>query len=152
MESQRDDVAMRWCVVTGGRGFMARHLVAALLRSGEWRVRVTDLAPTIVLGPDENEGLLGDALRDGRAVYASVDVCNLDQVIKGDTSYGDAKQDSYSLLAYSNKNRSTFYLPHDRSTRNRSLDTDLLLLSMLLFFFQLHNTTQILTTHAHSLL
>jgi len=61
---------------------MARHLVAALLRSGEWRVRVTDLAPTIVLGPGENEGLLGDALRDGRAVYASVDVCNLDQVIK----------------------------------------------------------------------
>jgi sterol-4alpha-carboxylate 3-dehydrogenase (decarboxylating) len=36
-----------------------------------------------VLGPGENEGLLGDALRDGRAVYASVDVCNQDQLIKG---------------------------------------------------------------------
>jgi sterol-4alpha-carboxylate 3-dehydrogenase (decarboxylating) len=73
----------RWCAVTGGRGFMARHLVAALLRSGEWNVRVTDLAPAVVLGPGENEGLLGDALRDGRAVYASVDVCNQDQLIKG---------------------------------------------------------------------
>ncbi|KAG2540175.1 hypothetical protein PVAP13_9NG521200 [Panicum virgatum] len=68
--------------VTGGPGFMARHLVVALLRSGEWHVRVTDLAPNIVLGPGENEGLLGDALRDGRAVFVSVDVCNLDQVIK----------------------------------------------------------------------
>jgi sterol-4alpha-carboxylate 3-dehydrogenase (decarboxylating) len=66
---------------------MARHLVAALLRSGEWRVRVTDLAADVVLGPGENEGLLGDALRDGRAVYASADVCNLDQLIKGDERY-----------------------------------------------------------------
>nr|TKV95637.1 hypothetical protein SEVIR_9G375900v2 [Setaria viridis] len=89
MGSQRDGdgsvdrpAKARWCAVTGGRGFMARHLVAALVRSGEWNVRVTDLAPTIVLGPGESEGLLGDALRDGRAVYASVDVCNLDQLIE----------------------------------------------------------------------
>lgn len=72
----------RWYAVTGGRGFMARHLVAALLRSGEWRVRVTDLAPTLALGHGETEGILSDALRDGRAVYASVDVCNLDQLAK----------------------------------------------------------------------
>ncbi|KAL6629500.1 hypothetical protein ACP70R_029265 [Stipagrostis hirtigluma subsp. patula] len=72
--------AARWCVVTGGRGFMARHLVAALLRSGEWHVRVTDLAATVVLGADETEAVLGDALRDGRAVYATTDVCNLDQL------------------------------------------------------------------------
>ncbi|ONL98776.1 3beta-hydroxysteroid-dehydrogenase/decarboxylase isoform 2 [Zea mays] len=72
----------RWYAVTGGRGFMARHLVAALLRSGEWRVRVTDLAPTLALGHGETEGILSDALRDGRAVYASVDVCNLDQLTK----------------------------------------------------------------------
>ncbi|CAN6324962.1 unnamed protein product [Urochloa humidicola] len=72
----------RWCAVTGGRGFMARHLVAALLRSGEWRVRVIDLAATVVLGPGETEELLGDALRDSRAVYAAVDVCNQDQLIK----------------------------------------------------------------------
>ncbi|RLN19276.1 3beta-hydroxysteroid-dehydrogenase/decarboxylase isoform 1-like [Panicum miliaceum] len=61
MGSQRDDEA-RWCAVTGGRGFMARHLVAALLHSGEWHVRVTDLAPTIVLGPGENENLLVDVM------------------------------------------------------------------------------------------
>jgi sterol-4alpha-carboxylate 3-dehydrogenase (decarboxylating) len=73
----------RWCAVTGGRGFMARHLVAALLRSGEWRVRVTDLAPSLVLGPGETVEIFSDALRDGRAVYASVDVCNLEQLIKG---------------------------------------------------------------------
>ncbi|KAG0550779.1 hypothetical protein BDA96_01G366900 [Sorghum bicolor] len=72
----------RWCAVTGGRGFMARHLVAALLRSGEWRVRVTDLTPTLVLGPGETEEIFGNALRDGRAVYASADVCNLEQLIK----------------------------------------------------------------------
>nr|CAB3495666.1 unnamed protein product [Digitaria exilis] len=63
----------RWCAVTGGRGFMARHLVAALLRSGEWRVRVTGLDRDIVLGLDETEELLGDALRDGRAIYAQAD-------------------------------------------------------------------------------
>lgn len=73
----------RWCAVTGGRGFMARHLVAALLRSGEWHVRVTDLAPGVILGLGETEGILCDALRDGRAVYASVDVRNLDQLIEG---------------------------------------------------------------------
>ncbi|CAN6312414.1 unnamed protein product [Urochloa humidicola] len=92
MGSQRDDDSVvgqpperettRWCAVTGARGFMARHLVAALLRSGEWHVRVTDLAPTIVLGPGENEALLGEALHDGRAVYASVDICNPDQATK----------------------------------------------------------------------
>lgn len=79
----------RWYAVTGGRGFMARHLVAALLRSGEWRVRVTDLAPTLALGPGETDGILSDALRDGRAVYASVDVCNLDQLAKGRYGGGD---------------------------------------------------------------
>jgi len=85
--SERDDGSeseTRWCAVSGGRGFMASHLVAALLRSGEWRVRITDLAPTVVLGLGDMEVLLGDALRDGRAVYASVDVCNLEQLTKGD--------------------------------------------------------------------
>ncbi|XP_002467717.2 3beta-hydroxysteroid-dehydrogenase/decarboxylase [Sorghum bicolor] len=88
MGSQNDDGnggrrrETRWCAVTGGRGFMARHLVAALLRSGEWRVRVTDLTPTIVLGPGETEEIFGDALRDGRAIYASADVCNLEQLIE----------------------------------------------------------------------
>ncbi|KAJ1282750.1 hypothetical protein BS78_03G075700 [Paspalum vaginatum] len=72
----------KWCAVTGARGFMARHLVAALLRSGEWLVRFTDLAPVVMLGPGDDEALLADALRDGRAVYASVDVRNLDQLIE----------------------------------------------------------------------
>nr|XP_051180718.1 3beta-hydroxysteroid-dehydrogenase/decarboxylase-like isoform X4 [Lolium perenne] len=73
---------LRWCVVTGGRGFMARHLVAALLRSGDWRVRITDLAPVATLEPDE-EGLLGAALRVGLAEYVSADVCDLAQLTKG---------------------------------------------------------------------
>lgn len=74
--------ATRWCAVTGGRGFMARHLVVALLRSGEWRVRITDLSPTASLEQAEQEGLLGAALRDGIAVYASADVCDLAQLTK----------------------------------------------------------------------
>uniref|UniRef100_A0ACD5V6X8 Uncharacterized protein n=1 Tax=Avena sativa TaxID=4498 RepID=A0ACD5V6X8_AVESA len=61
---------------------MARHLVSALLRSGEWRVRITDLAPTVGLEPAEEEGLLGASLRDGLAVYASADVCDLAQLTK----------------------------------------------------------------------
>jgi sterol-4alpha-carboxylate 3-dehydrogenase (decarboxylating) len=73
----------RWCAVTGGRGFTGRHLVAALLRSGKWRVRITDLAPMVSLDPAEQEGLLGAALRDGLAVYTSVNVCDLGQLIKG---------------------------------------------------------------------
>ncbi|CAM0958566.1 unnamed protein product [Alopecurus aequalis] len=68
------------CAVTGGRGFLARHLVAALLSSGEWRVRITDLAPAISLDPVEVEGLLGAGLRDGRAVYMPADVCDLVQL------------------------------------------------------------------------
>ncbi|TVU46620.1 hypothetical protein EJB05_06167, partial [Eragrostis curvula] len=64
--------ATRWCAVTGGRGFMARHLVAALLRSGEWRVRVTNLAPDVVLGRGETEELLANGLHDGP--FEGVDV------------------------------------------------------------------------------
>ena len=75
--------ARRLCAVTGGRGFMARHLVAALLRSGDWCVRITDLAPNVAMEPDEDDGLLGAALRDGRATYISVDVCQLAQLTQG---------------------------------------------------------------------
>uniref|UniRef100_J3LPL8 3-beta hydroxysteroid dehydrogenase/isomerase domain-containing protein n=1 Tax=Oryza brachyantha TaxID=4533 RepID=J3LPL8_ORYBR len=73
----------RWCAVTGGRGFMARHLVAALLRSGEWRVRVTALAPAVAMDAAEEDGILGAALRDGRAVYAAADVCDIGQLTQG---------------------------------------------------------------------
>uniref|UniRef100_A0A453JG44 3-beta hydroxysteroid dehydrogenase/isomerase domain-containing protein n=2 Tax=Aegilops tauschii subsp. strangulata TaxID=200361 RepID=A0A453JG44_AEGTS len=72
----------RLCAVTGGRGFMARHLVAALLRSGDWCVRITDLGPEAALSPAEDDGLLGAALQDGRATYVSVDVCELAQLTK----------------------------------------------------------------------
>ena len=69
--------ARRLCAVTGGRGFMAR------LRSGDWSVRSTDLAPNVAMEPDEDDGLLGAALRDGRATYISVDVCQLAQLTQG---------------------------------------------------------------------
>jgi sterol-4alpha-carboxylate 3-dehydrogenase (decarboxylating) len=62
---------------------MARHLVMALLSSGGWRVRITDVGPDATLQPYENDGLLGAALRDGRATYISADVSKLDQLTKG---------------------------------------------------------------------
>ncbi|XP_051230545.1 3beta-hydroxysteroid-dehydrogenase/decarboxylase-like [Lolium perenne] len=80
MDQSVDSLEARWCAVTGGRGFMARHLVMALLRSGGWRVRITDLAPDAALEPTENDGLLGAALRGGRAVYVAADVCELVQL------------------------------------------------------------------------
>nr|XP_051188091.1 3beta-hydroxysteroid-dehydrogenase/decarboxylase-like isoform X2 [Lolium perenne] len=80
MEPSRDSLDARWCAVTGGRGFMGRHLVMALLRSGGWRVRITDIGADAALEPVENEGLLGAALRDGRAVYVCADVCKLGQL------------------------------------------------------------------------
>ncbi|CAD6219577.1 unnamed protein product [Miscanthus lutarioriparius] len=73
----------RWCVVIGGRGFAARHLVTMLLCSDEWRVRVADLAPAITLDREEEEGFLGAALREGQAVYASADLRDKAQVARG---------------------------------------------------------------------
>lgn len=72
----------RWCVVTGGRGFAARHLVEMLLRSDIWCVRVADLAPSISLDPQEEDGALGHALRSGRAAYFSADLRNRAHVVK----------------------------------------------------------------------
>lgn len=77
----------RLCVVTGGRGFAARHLVTMLLRSGEWRVRVADLPAAIALDREEEEGILGSALREGRAAYASADLRNKAQVARGMLSF-----------------------------------------------------------------
>lgn len=76
--------AERWCVVTGGRGFAARHLVELLLRSDEWCVRVADLAPSISLEPQEEAGALGRAIRSCRAAYISADLRNKAQVVKGE--------------------------------------------------------------------
>ncbi|VAH91391.1 unnamed protein product [Triticum turgidum subsp. durum] len=76
------EASARWCVVTGGRGFAARHLVLMLLRSGEWRVRVADLAQVISLDRDEEQGILGAAIREGQAVYASADLRDKAQLAK----------------------------------------------------------------------
>ncbi|KAL3644582.1 3beta-hydroxysteroid-dehydrogenase/decarboxylase isoform 2 [Castilleja foliolosa] len=72
----------RWCVVTGGRGFAARHLVAMLIKYGMFSVRVADLGPTIQLDADEENGFLGEALESGRAKYVSADLRDKSQVMK----------------------------------------------------------------------
>jgi len=74
----------KWCVVTGGRGFAARHLVEMLIRHSEYSVRIADLEDSIVLDSAEQLGLLGQALDSGRAQYVSVDLRNKAQVLKGD--------------------------------------------------------------------
>ena len=73
----------KWCVVTGGRGFAARHLVEMLIRHNEYCVRIADLEASIVLEPAEQLGLLGQALHSGRAQYVSLDLRNKVQVLKG---------------------------------------------------------------------
>ncbi|KAF3772068.1 3beta-hydroxysteroid-dehydrogenase/decarboxylase isoform 1 [Nymphaea thermarum] len=74
----------RVCVVTGGRGFVARHVVSMLLKQQTpgWVVRIADLRPTIVLEPGEESGVLGDALRSGRALYLSIDILDKAQVVR----------------------------------------------------------------------
>lgn len=73
----------RWCVVTGGRGFAARHLVEMLIRYEIYSVRIADLGPEIKLETHEEKGNLGQALRLGRAQYVSMDLCDKSQVNKG---------------------------------------------------------------------
>eukprot|EP00850_Spirogloea_muscicola_P007110 SM000035S13090 [mRNA] locus=s35:371070:374934:- [translate_table: standard] len=72
------------CLVTGGRGFVARHLVARLLEAGGWRsVRILDLEPgPLVLAPDEAGGPLAAALLSGRAAYLQGDVTQPAQVLR----------------------------------------------------------------------
>ncbi|XP_068645562.1 3beta-hydroxysteroid-dehydrogenase/decarboxylase [Aristolochia californica] len=72
----------KWCVVTGGRGFAARHLVEMLIRSQKWFVRIADLGSTIKLDPHEEDAILGDALKSGQAQYVSTDLRNKIQVVK----------------------------------------------------------------------
>ncbi|KAL1532425.1 3beta-hydroxysteroid-dehydrogenase/decarboxylase isoform 2 [Salvia divinorum] len=72
----------KWCVVTGGRGFAARHLVVMLIRYGMYSVRIADLEPTIELDSDEENGVLREALKSGRADYVSVDLRDKAQVFK----------------------------------------------------------------------
>ncbi|GKV03714.1 hypothetical protein SLEP1_g15971 [Rubroshorea leprosula] len=72
----------KWCVVTGGRGFAARHLVEMLLRYEIFSVRIADLPAKIELEPQEEDGVLGEALRSGRAQYISADLRNKSQVLQ----------------------------------------------------------------------
>ncbi|KAL1833831.1 hypothetical protein ACET3Z_003482 [Daucus carota] len=72
----------RWCVVTGGRGFAARHLVEMLIRFDMFSVRIADLAPSILLDPSEQTAALGQALQSGRASYVSADLRDKSQVFK----------------------------------------------------------------------
>ncbi|KAJ4881728.1 3beta-hydroxysteroid-dehydrogenase/decarboxylase isoform 1 [Raphanus sativus] len=66
----------RWCVVTGGRGFAARHLVEMLVRYQMFHVRIADLSPALQLDAHEETGLLGEAMRSGRVQYVSADLRN----------------------------------------------------------------------------
>ncbi|CAN8284365.1 unnamed protein product [Cochlearia groenlandica] len=72
----------RWCVVTGGRGFAARHLVEMLVRYEMFLVRISDLSPSIHLDPHEETGVLGEAIRSGRVQYISADLRHKSQVVK----------------------------------------------------------------------
>ncbi|KAJ9168137.1 hypothetical protein P3X46_019699 [Hevea brasiliensis] len=72
----------RWCVVTGGRGFAARHLVEMLIRYDLFLVRIADLEPAIQLSAEEESGTIGEALKSGRAKYVSTDLRDKAQVLK----------------------------------------------------------------------
>ncbi|XP_057737509.1 3beta-hydroxysteroid-dehydrogenase/decarboxylase-like isoform X2 [Arachis stenosperma] len=72
----------KWCVVTGGRGFAARHLVEMLIQDNTYFVRIADLGATIELEPSEQLGTLGQALSSGRAQYVSLDLRNKEHVLK----------------------------------------------------------------------
>lgn len=83
IEGQCEEMDRACCVVTGGRGFAARHLVVKLIQSDLWTVRIADLAPEIVLDEAEENGTLGQALQSGRAVYYSADLRDKSQLLKG---------------------------------------------------------------------
>ncbi|KAL1337689.1 hypothetical protein HN51_032391 [Arachis hypogaea] len=72
----------RWCVVTGGRGFAARHLVEMLIQDNTYFVRIADLGATIELEPSEQLGTLSQALSSGRAQYVSLDLRDKEHVLK----------------------------------------------------------------------
>ncbi|KAI3806747.1 hypothetical protein L1987_22661 [Smallanthus sonchifolius] len=76
------DAQERWCLVTGGRGFAARHLVDMLIRYDIYSVRIADLGPDIKLESHEEKGILGEALHSGHAQYVSMDLRNKSQVFK----------------------------------------------------------------------
>lgn len=81
----------KWCVVTGGRGFAARHLVQMLIRYDVFRVRIADLGSTVDLEPYEENGILAEALSSGRAQYVAIDLRIKSQVLQGQYSPSSLK-------------------------------------------------------------
>ncbi|XP_074334562.1 3beta-hydroxysteroid-dehydrogenase/decarboxylase-like [Apium graveolens] len=79
---EQSESEKKWCVVTGGRGFAARHLVEMLIRFDMFCVRIADLGPQISLDPSEHTGVLGQAFQSGRATYISCDLRHKSQVSK----------------------------------------------------------------------
>ncbi|XP_031477618.1 3beta-hydroxysteroid-dehydrogenase/decarboxylase isoform X2 [Nymphaea colorata] len=73
---------LRTCVVLGGRSFVGRPLVAMLLRSREWKVRIADAGSSLVLDPDEEDSDLSRALLSGSASYIAVDIGDKSQLIR----------------------------------------------------------------------
>jgi nucleoside-diphosphate-sugar epimerase len=70
------------CVVTGGRGFLAKCVVQKLLEEGRFVVRIVDLAPNISLTTEEFTGELGHGLETGRVQYAQCDIRDKKQVVE----------------------------------------------------------------------
>ncbi len=64
-----DAPAKRRCLVTGGSGFLGRHLVQQLLDSGRWDVTVFDIRP--LEGEERATCVVGD-LRKRSDVEAAV--------------------------------------------------------------------------------
>lgn len=69
-------------MVTGGRGFAARHLVEMLIKYDMFSVRIVDLSSSIELEASEEQGMLGEALRSGRAQYVPADLRDKVQLLK----------------------------------------------------------------------
>ncbi|KAK9138721.1 hypothetical protein Sjap_009315 [Stephania japonica] len=69
------------CTVLGGRSFIGRSLVAALLKSGKWIVRIADSAPSIDLDLTERDLAVSEAVSSGFASYFQVDVRLKSQIV-----------------------------------------------------------------------
>ncbi|KAG0571474.1 hypothetical protein KC19_VG014300 [Ceratodon purpureus] len=70
------------CVVTGGRGFLAKTVVQKLLEEGRFVVRIVDLASNMSLTDEELTGELGHGLGTGRVQYMSCDICSKEQLVE----------------------------------------------------------------------
>ncbi|KAI3513548.1 hypothetical protein L1887_20884 [Cichorium endivia] len=110
------DAQEKWCLVTGGRGFAARHLVDMLILYDIYAVRIADLGPDIKLQTHEEKGNLGKALSSGRAQYVSMDLRNKSQVFKAcegvEVVFHMAAPDS------SNNNHQLHYAVNVHGTKN----------------------------------